>query len=115
MSMIAIDMSRSVNYSWVTIIFPTKLRDNAIAMFTFTSRIFTCVLQGVMVYIALNNFKLSIWIFIIQLAITILIVLVLPKNDIQQTDSEIEVFENEDEIELIAENKRDNINENSDL
>ena len=88
-----------LHVSWTSEMLPTKLRDTGLGLFTSLTRLGGFVSQFVFISIAYLNFHLAIWIYLFSLLSMIVLICFLPKINIVELDSELELGELDDDSE----------------
>lgn len=97
-SIVFVYLSKNLMYAWTGEILPTKLRDNGFSLLMLTGRTGGIFSQIILVNVVYFNYKLAIVIYLVMLTLSILLIVILPKNDIQDLDSSIEVIDSEKEL-----------------
>ena len=91
-----------LHVSWTSEMLPTKLRDTGFGLFTSLTRLGGFVSQFVFISIAYLNFHLTIWIYLFSLLSMIVLICFLPKINIVELDSELELGDDSEEKEFIS-------------
>jgi MFS family permease len=83
----------NLHISWTGEILPTKLRDFGFGLFISMTRFGGFFTQYVFISVAHLNFQLTIWIYILSILILLVLITFLPRNNVIELDSELELDE----------------------
>ena len=98
-STIFLGMASSSLFYWLSLIFPTRVRDNGVTICELSSQFFITIFQGIVIYFIQDNVNVCIVIIIVIISIGIIVIIILPKNQIQNTDTTIDVINISESLE----------------
>jgi hypothetical protein len=94
-----------LTFTWANETSPTKIRDISLGLFVLSKKIGGFVPQFIFIALTKSNFIVTIVVYLVSIFIIIVCLIILPKNEIEELDSELELSNNHTDFE-------DNINDN---
>ena len=83
--------SFSLNTTWAVEILPTKIRDTGFGVFGSMIRLGAVISQFIFIVIVNINTTATIWIYIVSVILITICLCFLPRNEIEELDSELEL------------------------